>query len=625
MLNWGTGTVMEDLTGRQLGPYQIIAPLGEGGMAAVYKAFQPGVERFVAMKILPRHLASDPQFVFRFQQEAKLLARLQHPHILPIHDFGEVDGYSYLVMPFIEGGTLVDLMKGEPLPLSTMRRIITQVGDALDYAHASGLIHRDVKPSNVLIDTRGNCLLTDFGIAKIIGNASLSTTNGATGTPAYMAPEQGLGRKIDGRSDQYALGVILYELATGRLPYNAETPMAVVIKHIYDPLPLPRSLNPALPPAVETIILKALAKDPEDRYDSVGDLVGALQAAIPDTGSLNPAILTTGRISPIKHAFNSAHYLRLALAGMTVLATALAFFLLATWNNVLGSAPATATSIPTSLPTQETIFTPVPASATPQPAPTATPPPASTSVPTLGLGSTEVSPVDGMVLLYVPSGSFLMGAPDTDENATAFERPLREVTIDAFWIDRTEVTNGQYALCVAAGVCHQPISLKSATRANYYSDPAYRDYPVIYVNWQEARTYCEWAGRRLPTEAEWEKAARGTDGRLFPWGDAQPSRTRANFARSRSDTTAVGSYPDSLSPYGAHDMAGNVWEWVSDWYLGAYYRQAPDVNPLGPSSGTARVLRGGAWISEIRDVRAAARYNYGPTKRENFIGFRCAR
>src|SRR5574341_931668 len=216
---------MEDLTGKQLGPYQVIAPLGEGGMAAVYRAFQPSMERFVALKILPRTLASDPQFIVRFRQEAKVLAQLQHPHILPVFDFGEADGYTYLVMPYIKSGTLTDELKGQPLPLDRIRTVVTQVGRALDYAHAHGLIHRDIKPSNVLIDESGNCLLSDFGLAKILeGSEKLTTTGAILGTPAYMSPEQGLGRQLDQRSDVYALGIILYEMAVGRTPFTADTP-----------------------------------------------------------------------------------------------------------------------------------------------------------------------------------------------------------------------------------------------------------------------------------------------------------------------------------------------------------------------------------------------------------------
>jgi serine/threonine protein kinase len=275
---------MEDLTGKQLGSYRIIAPLGEGGMAAVFKAYQAGVDRYVALKILPRYFASDPQFVGRFEQEAKVLANLLHPYILPVHDYGEANGYTYIVMPFVESGTLADLLKGGPLLLPQMRRIISQVGDALDYAHSRGVIHRDVKPSNVLIDQRGNCLLTDFGIAKMVqGSIHFTRTGGIVGTPAYMSPEQIQGEELDGRSDVYSLGIMLYEMATGRPPYRAETPPAILVKHLHDPLPPPRSLNATLPDAVERVILKSLAKRREDRYSSAADMVRALQLAIPDT------------------------------------------------------------------------------------------------------------------------------------------------------------------------------------------------------------------------------------------------------------------------------------------------------------------------------------------------------
>ncbi|MEK7326880.1 MAG: bifunctional serine/threonine-protein kinase/ABC transporter substrate-binding protein, partial [Chloroflexota bacterium] len=280
---------MEDLTGKQLGQYRVVAPLGEGGMAAVYKAYQPGMDRYVALKILPQHFAKDPLFVGRFQQEAKVLAKLQHLHILPVFDYGEAEGYTYIVMPFVESGTLTDLLKGQPLPLKQIRALVSQIGDALDYAHSLGLVHRDVKPSNVLIDARGNCLLTDFGIAKIVeGTAKFTGTGGIIGTPAYMSPEQGRGDKVDARTDVYALGVMLYEMVTGRVPFDAETPIAIVFKHIQDPLPPPSTLNPDIPDALERVILKALAKDPNDRFAATGEMVQALQAALPDV--TQPAI-----------------------------------------------------------------------------------------------------------------------------------------------------------------------------------------------------------------------------------------------------------------------------------------------------------------------------------------------
>ena len=204
---------MEDLTGKQFGHYQIVAPLGEGGMATVYKAYQPSMERHVAIKVLPRHLATSDEFISRFKREAKLLAQLQHQNILPVFDYGESDGYPYIVMPYVPSGTLAELISSKKLDLKQTRRIITQIGDALAYAHSRGMIHRDIKPSNVLIDESNNCHLTDFGLARMVESSIKITTSGTVlGTPAYMSPEQGQGSEVDHRSDIYSLGIILYEM-----------------------------------------------------------------------------------------------------------------------------------------------------------------------------------------------------------------------------------------------------------------------------------------------------------------------------------------------------------------------------------------------------------------------------
>lgn len=272
---------MKDLTGQQLGSYQIIERLGEGGMAVVYKAYQAQTDRQVALKILPPHYAADPNFVSRFEQEARILAKLNHAHILPLFDYGQVDGLTYIVMPLVSSGTLADLMKSSPLPLEQILQIISQVGGALNYAHTKGLVHRDVKPDNILMDEEGNCRLTDFGIAKFAQDSNRMTRTGvAVGTPAYMSPEQIRGEELDRRSDVYSLGVVLYEMATGRPPFEANTTAEVMVRHLHEPLPLPRTLNPKLPEAVEAVIVKSLAKRAEDRYATTQEMVQALQAAV---------------------------------------------------------------------------------------------------------------------------------------------------------------------------------------------------------------------------------------------------------------------------------------------------------------------------------------------------------
>ena len=246
--------------------------------------------------------------------------------------------------------------------------------------------------------------------------------------------------------------------------------------------------------------------------------------------------------------------------------------------------------------------------------------------PTPGIGSIWTSPMDNMVMVYVPEGDFSMGS----DNGRLDERPVHTVYLDAFWIDQTEVTNRMYALCVAEGACLPPTNPGS----HNYGNPEFDNYPVTYVGWDMAEAYCRWAGRRLPTEAEWEKAARGTDGRTYPWGNSSPTCTLASLpslgygtSPCVMNTTAVGSYPAGASPFGALDMAGNVWEWVNDWYSGTYYSQSPASNPTGPASGDYRVLRGVSWFNNVDNVRSAYRFVGNPTDVGGYLGlgFRCAR
>ncbi len=271
---------MQGLIGQELGGYRIVSQIGKGGMATVFKAYQPSLDRYVAVKVMPPYYAEqDDTFLKRFRQEAKAIASLRHPNILVVIDYGEESDTTYIVMEFVEAGTLSELL-GRPMAPEPMRGLIDQLAGALHYAHEQGVVHRDIKPSNILLPKTDWPLLTDFGLAKMVGGSQLTLTGTIAGTPAYMSPEQGRGEKVDSRSDIYSLGIVLYEMATGVVPFHAETPMAVVVKHIIDPLPLPRSKNPELPEEIERVILKALSKEAAGRFQEAGELAKALDEAV---------------------------------------------------------------------------------------------------------------------------------------------------------------------------------------------------------------------------------------------------------------------------------------------------------------------------------------------------------
>jgi serine/threonine protein kinase len=272
--------------GENVGPYRIIEQLGQGGMATVFKAYHAALDRYVAIKALHPAFGEDPNFEARFQREARLVAKLEHPHIVPVYDYAEHENRPYLVMKFIEGDTLKARLVEGPLTAAEIRKEVDSVGSALAYAHKQGVLHRDIKPSNVLIAKDGEVFLADFGLARIAqsGESTLSSDM-IMGTPQYISPEQAMGKKdLDEGTDIYSFAVMLYEMVVGQVPFNADTPFSIIHDHIYSPLPMPRSINPKVPESVERVLLKGLAKERVDRYPDVDSMVKAFKDAWVEAG-----------------------------------------------------------------------------------------------------------------------------------------------------------------------------------------------------------------------------------------------------------------------------------------------------------------------------------------------------
>jgi eukaryotic-like serine/threonine-protein kinase len=647
--------------------YTIIEKIGEGGMGAVYLAEDTRLERKVAIKRLQLVARAQDLQIFhqRFEREAKVMARFQHPNIVSVYDYGTDDEGIYLVLEFMPGGSLGQVMQKRRFTIDQSIAVLLPLCDALTAIHKRGSVHRDLKPANVLFDDYGNPKVADFGVVKLLQGQDMTftPTGAAVGTPAYMAPEL-IGGEASPATDQYALGVMLYELVTGKKPFQGRTPMETLTMQKYEPLPDPRSINPELPGWVCQVLKTALAKEPQQRYASIAQFADILRAGEPEEDETEivtpaavesddtilpvsaaphpldegetmdvhqPASHVSHTITPVgtaKPALPTAPKKSVPLwvvyTSVAVIALGLMIGIGSSLVNLgtRGSGPlaalatathtATFTHTPTLTHTATATSTPT---ATITPTATRTP----TPTPTLGIGSTMIREKDSMEMVFVPAGEFSMGS----DNVGSHENPVHKVYLDAYWIDKFEVTTAQYARCVADGDCSVPHLVESYTRDSYYGNPSYDDYPVIYVNWFQADAYCAWAGGSLPTEAQWEKAARGTDERTYPWGDAAPTCSLANNYGCVGDTSAVGSYPAGASPYGALDMAGNVWEWVADWYDSGYYSKSPLQNPTGPGSGSSRVLRGGSWNNTEKYVRSASRSGFTPHDYRSSSGFRC--
>lgn len=298
-------SMSDDLIGKQIGGYEILDRIGRGGMATVYRARQTSMNRIVAMKVLPRHYLQDDTYLQRFEREVKIISQLEHRSIVPVHDYGEHEGQPYIVMRLMTAGSVDDLIKKGPIDPETTLSIVQQIAPALDYAHTKNVLHRDLKPSNILMDDDGGAYITDFGIARIVGTEAQGntiTTQGVVGTPSYMSPEQAQGKSLDGRSDVYSLGVMVFEMMTGRRPFENETPYGIAVMQVTTPPPSPRSINPHIPGSVEQVILKALKKQPENRYQTAVQLAEALRLAIERPESIHD---TQPRGLPVKERLSA--------------------------------------------------------------------------------------------------------------------------------------------------------------------------------------------------------------------------------------------------------------------------------------------------------------------------------
>ncbi|HNZ13339.1 MAG TPA: SUMF1/EgtB/PvdO family nonheme iron enzyme [Anaerolineaceae bacterium] len=706
---------------RTLGDYIIHDEIGRGGFAIVYRAEDRNLHKIVALKLLNPALFNDAGITERFICEARSAAQLVHPNIVRVTDLDEKEGRIFMVLDYLPGGDLAAWQaRHGRLSLQQGLAVLTDVAAALDYAHQQGIVHGDVKPQNILLAGRsennnpGQARLTDFGLLRAVeaSGASTTTTELVAGTPYYLSPEQARGERPGPASDLYGLGVVAYELFTGQVPFKDGTPVAIYRQHLMNTPPDPQSLNPQLSEEFAAILMRALAKAPEERYSNCGELVRALaqaatamqkdrfgdlvhtarqaladndlataRARLKDALLLAPtdpttqqmlknlesqetaadwyarsaASLGTARqqaaelqatapntpdpqellvklspplLPPLKQFWQNYRLSILAGLGILILALLLGMGTrLAAWGSEGSRATVIAlvhtythTPTPTSTATFTPTFTPTPTNTlTPTPTPTSTlvPPPC------METGQIWISPLDGMRMVCVPASYFLMGSLD-DQYGYPDELPQHVVYLGAYWMDQTEVTNAQYTQCVADGACREPENHRSWTRSFYYGNDQFANYPVIYVSWDDAKNYCTWAGRYLPSEAQWEKAARGIKGLVFPWGNQEPDINLLNSYGNITDTTVVGNYPDGSSPYGVLDMAGNIWEWTADWYSDSYYSsQISWRNPVGPNSGKFRVIRGGSWNNEAIYVRTAYRGWLSPDNRNDSLGFRC--
>ena len=601
--------------------YRIVKLLGQGGFGAIYRAWDISLEQSYAIK---ENLDTSADAQKQFKREAQILSSLSHPNLPRVIDHFTTPGQGqYLVMDYVEGNDLQELLDrtGGPLPTPQVFQWAEQVCDAMEYLHSQTppIIHRDIKPANIKITPTGKVVLVDFGIAKVY-EPNMHTIAGARAvTPGFSPPEQ-YGKGItDVQSDIYALGATIYTLLTGQEPPES---VEILAKNA-PPLPLVSSVNSSVSEQVSSAIERAMQPEKALRFGNVVEFKAALH---------NKAVKSLPGVDQIERILAM-----IAIFFVAVIVFGLLYGMVK--NKVF---PTTTQAIVLDYPTNSEISstgTVEPATATidAETIVLETEIPVATEVPTIESTATPATlPVQivddfGVPMALISEGEFQMGSTDGGSD----ERPVHGVYLDAYYFDIYEVTNQLYENCVQDDACSPPVTSKSYTHSSYYGNSIYADYPVINVDWNQARKFCEWRGGSLPSEAQWEKAARGEmEGKEYPWGDKAPICQKGaengakfvdNVGCNYTDTEPVGSY--APNGYGLYDMAGNVWEWMWDWYSENYYSSLSAWNnPTGPDMGQFRVLRGGSLHNkDVTTLRVASRHWYAPAAFDITLGFRCAR
>lgn len=629
-----------------VGDYQIIGTLGKGGFGSVYKAENEAGE-IVAMKILNPQALENQRVVKKFFHEAMILAKLDHPNICKIMEFFP-DGQNYvIVMEYVEGAELKKMIQKHvgPLPFELGYKIAAQSLDALHYAHQNGILHRDLKPANMVINKQENCKIMDFGIAKMSSAASHDTAASMLSIH-YVPPERfDRTREVDVRSDIYSQGLVLYEVFAGRRPFAATETSQIMFAHLNEIPEPPNTFSPALPEPISDAISKALEKDPDDRFQTFAEFKAAIsvgQEEIDDATSvmssdeyMQQAVMlagTAGKVTDEEEAEapkkKKPTALIAAVAAVVVIAGAVAGYFI--WARGTDSDVQQVAVVDTQVNTN----TQPPVTQPPKPPPPVKKPPIQGAVENTK-GFWEIAhPSDGAQMIFIPEGEFTMGS-----DQYSAEKPVQKIFLDSYWIDKYLVTNTQFQKFVeatgyetdaekeGAGLVRIGRRWKKVEGANWQIPDGLtaidgkEEYPVSQVTYNDALAYCQWAKKDLPTEAQWEKAARGPEGNTFPWGNEEPLDSQANFDNIVGSTTPVKEYEKGQSHFGAQDMAGNVYQWCKDWYATG---ERAAKNPAGPEKGEERVIKGGSFIEGMESLRSPNRDRYEPANSSFLFGFRCA-